>query len=64
MSTGWSNEETFKFIELYQNHPVIWNPKHGHHKDKNKVGTYKFRYLCNGIKSYYHRNSQFINEIF
>ncbi|CAG4985547.1 unnamed protein product [Parnassius apollo] len=37
MTTGWSNEETFKFIELCQNQPVIWNPKHKYHKDKNKV---------------------------
>ncbi|CAG5040406.1 unnamed protein product [Parnassius apollo] len=37
MTTAWSNEETFKFIELYQNQPVIWNPKHKYHKDKNKV---------------------------
>lgn len=33
----WTNELTFKFLELYQNEPVIWNPKLNHHKDKKKV---------------------------
>ncbi|KAG5878354.1 hypothetical protein JTB14_008714 [Gonioctena quinquepunctata] len=36
-SAKWSNDETFKFIELYQNEPAIWNPKNKHHKDKNAV---------------------------
>ncbi|XP_063549221.1 uncharacterized protein LOC134756322 [Cydia strobilella] len=34
---GWTNAETFQFIEMYQNEPCIWNPKHKHHKDKIKV---------------------------
>lgn len=33
----WTNELTFKFLELYQNEPVIWNPKLNHHKDKKKI---------------------------
>ncbi|XP_063617096.1 uncharacterized protein LOC134790196 [Cydia splendana] len=33
----WTNEETALFIEMYQNEPCIWNPKHQHHKDKIKV---------------------------
>jgi len=32
----WTNELTFKFLELYQNEPVIWNLKLNHHKDKKK----------------------------
>ncbi|XP_072385252.1 uncharacterized protein [Diabrotica undecimpunctata] len=37
MSLSWTNEETFKFIELYQSQPSIWDPKNELHKDKNKV---------------------------
>lgn len=36
---SWSNEVTFEFIDLYRNEPVIWNPRHEFHKDKNKVST-------------------------
>ncbi|XP_053623245.1 uncharacterized protein LOC128682527 [Plodia interpunctella] len=39
MANGWTNEETFKFIELYQSSPEIWNPKQKHHKDKVKVNN-------------------------
>lgn len=35
---SWSNDDTFKFIELYQSEPTIWDPKHLQHKDKKKVG--------------------------
>lgn len=37
MTCEWSNELTLKFLELYQNEPVIWDPNHSHHKDKKKV---------------------------
>ncbi|KAH9630851.1 hypothetical protein HF086_009082 [Spodoptera exigua] len=37
MSISWSNEETFKFIDLYQSEPAIWDPNNALHKDKNKV---------------------------
>lgn len=35
--SGWTNSETFTFIELYKKEACIWNPKHKHHKDKVKV---------------------------
>ncbi|XP_061708343.1 uncharacterized protein LOC133518684 [Cydia pomonella] len=34
---GWTNTETFQFIEMYQNEPCVWNPKHKHYKDKIRV---------------------------
>ncbi|KAJ8713593.1 hypothetical protein PYW07_013963 [Mythimna separata] len=34
---SWSNEETFKFIDLYKRETLIWNPKHEHYKDRTKV---------------------------
>ncbi|XP_028173206.1 uncharacterized protein LOC114362137 [Ostrinia furnacalis] len=37
MSTAWSNEETFKFIDLYQSEPAIWDSNNALHKEKNKV---------------------------
>ncbi|RVE44688.1 hypothetical protein evm_010646 [Chilo suppressalis] len=33
----WSTDKTFKFIELYQNEPAIWNSKNRHHKEKSVV---------------------------
>ncbi|CAF4947230.1 unnamed protein product [Pieris macdunnoughi] len=40
MSISWSNEETFKFIDLYQSEPALWDPNNALHKDKNKVNDY------------------------
>ncbi|CAF4817082.1 unnamed protein product [Pieris macdunnoughi] len=37
MSISWSNEETFKFIDLYQSEPALWDLNTALHKDKNKV---------------------------
>lgn len=33
----WTNELTLEFLELYENEPVIWNPKMKEHKNRNKV---------------------------
>ncbi len=33
----WNNELVMKFLELYQNEPSIWDPKHPLHKNKMKV---------------------------
>jgi hypothetical protein len=35
----WSNEDIFKFIELYKSEPVIWDPKNASHSDRNKVNS-------------------------
>lgn len=35
--SDWSNENTLKFLKLYQNESIIWDPKHGCHKDRQKV---------------------------
>nr|CAI5823347.1 unnamed protein product [Callosobruchus analis] len=32
-----TNEETFKFLELYQAENCAWNPKNKYHKNKNVV---------------------------
>ncbi|XP_025424207.1 uncharacterized protein LOC112693382 isoform X2 [Sipha flava] len=32
----WSNELTLKFLELYKNEPVVWDPTHSCHKDRKK----------------------------
>ncbi|XP_050424209.1 uncharacterized protein LOC126835579 [Adelges cooleyi] len=37
MTCEWTNEFTLKFLELYQNEPVIWDPVHSLHKDKKKI---------------------------
>lgn len=36
----WNSEEVLNFIDLYQNEPIIWNPKHEQHKNKNKVSNW------------------------
>lgn len=33
----WTNELTLKFLELFENEPVIWNPRIPDHKNRNKV---------------------------
>lgn len=33
----WSEAETFQFLELFQKEPIIWDPKHKHHKNNQKV---------------------------
>ncbi|GBP12664.1 hypothetical protein EVAR_10312_1 [Eumeta japonica] len=33
----WSNEKTFKFIELLAGEPAIWDPKNKQYKLKHKV---------------------------
>ncbi|XP_047518168.1 uncharacterized protein LOC125058185 [Pieris napi] len=33
----WSQDETFKFIELFQKERIIWDPKHKCHKNSQKV---------------------------
>nr|CAI5858910.1 unnamed protein product [Callosobruchus analis] len=32
-----TNEETFKFLELYQAESCLWNPKNKYHRNKNVV---------------------------
>ncbi|XP_072948155.1 uncharacterized protein [Epargyreus clarus] len=34
---AWSNEDTFKFLDMYQNEPDIWDPKSKNYKDRIKV---------------------------
>lgn len=33
--TEWSNELTLEFIEHYEKHPILWNPNHAGHKNRN-----------------------------
>jgi len=33
----WSNELIIEFLHLYEQEPIIWNPKHEKHKDRNAV---------------------------
>ncbi|KAJ8973885.1 hypothetical protein NQ317_019298 [Molorchus minor] len=33
----WSNETVFKFLECYENEPVIWNASLPNHKNRNDV---------------------------
>lgn len=33
----WSNEMTIRFMDLYQSHSILWDPKHGYYKDRVKV---------------------------
>nr|CAI5831834.1 unnamed protein product [Callosobruchus analis] len=33
----WSQERTLIFLEGYQAEPVVWDPKHKDHKDRNKT---------------------------
>ncbi|KAF0705177.1 MADF domain-containing protein, partial [Aphis craccivora] len=32
----WSNELILEFLDLYEQEPCIWNPKHPHHKKQIK----------------------------
>ncbi|GBM33444.1 hypothetical protein AVEN_55773-1 [Araneus ventricosus] len=33
----WGTETVMEFLNLYQREPVIWNPRHPHHKDREQV---------------------------
>ncbi len=33
----WSNDEVIEFLQLYESHPQIWNPRHPDHKNRNIV---------------------------
>lgn len=33
----WTTEMTLEFIELYEKNPVLWDPKHIHHKNRNHL---------------------------
>lgn len=33
----WSNELIMEFLQLYDQEPCIWNPKHTNHKIRNSV---------------------------
>ncbi|XP_046976219.1 uncharacterized protein LOC124542299 [Vanessa cardui] len=33
----WTNETVLRFLELYQTHPCIWDPKHRSHKNKTRL---------------------------
>lgn len=33
----WNNELILEFINLFENHPVLWNPKHPKHKNRNHL---------------------------
>lgn len=37
--TNMSNDETFKFLDLYQVENCLWNPKNKSHKNKKMVST-------------------------
>uniref|UniRef100_A0A0A9W1X7 Serine/threonine-protein kinase atg1 n=1 Tax=Lygus hesperus TaxID=30085 RepID=A0A0A9W1X7_LYGHE len=36
-SNRWSHQLQLDFLEAYQSEPVIWDPKHGEHKDRRKI---------------------------
>lgn len=31
----WNNDLIMEFIQLYESYPILWNPKHPHHKNRN-----------------------------
>lgn len=33
----WTNESVIQFLEEYQTEPVIWDPQHPDHRNRNKV---------------------------
>ncbi|XP_050360316.1 uncharacterized protein LOC126780094 [Nymphalis io] len=33
----WTNETVMRFLELYQTHPCIWDPKHRSHRNKTRL---------------------------
>lgn len=33
----WSNNLVLEFISLYENHAVLWDPKHRNHKNRNRL---------------------------
>lgn len=35
----WTNEMTSRFVDLYQAHSILWDPKHRCHKDRVKVNN-------------------------
>lgn len=44
----WSNEVTLEFIRLYEQHPVIWNPKDVQHKNRNLVAD-AWQDICDSL---------------
>lgn len=35
----WSNENTLEFLDLYKEHPVIWNHANGDHQNRQAVAN-------------------------
>lgn len=33
----WSSDQIFEFLDLYQAQPVLWNPKHPLHRNRNGI---------------------------
>ena len=33
----WNTELIMEFINLYEKHPVLWDPKHSNHKNRNSL---------------------------
>ncbi|XP_055639010.1 uncharacterized protein LOC129777009 isoform X2 [Toxorhynchites rutilus septentrionalis] len=33
----WSNELILDFIQLYEMHPILWDPRHKYHKNRNRL---------------------------
>lgn len=34
---GWTHGSILKFLELYRNEPVLWDPTHAYHKDNEQI---------------------------
>lgn len=34
---SWSNDNIIEFLNLFEQEPIIWNPRHPGHKDRNAV---------------------------
>ncbi|CAB3249519.1 unnamed protein product [Arctia plantaginis] len=58
MATNMSNEETFKFIELYQSENCLWNPKNKYHKNKNINDSWKRIADTMGVRREIHTNGE------
>ncbi|KAL7644892.1 UNVERIFIED_CONTAM: hypothetical protein RMT77_004709 [Armadillidium vulgare] len=37
MEWSWSNELVLQFLDLYENEPILWNPSHYQHKNREEI---------------------------
>ncbi|XP_017768815.1 PREDICTED: uncharacterized protein LOC108556957 isoform X2 [Nicrophorus vespilloides] len=33
----WSNDTVMRFLDIYENESIVWDPSHAHHKNRNEV---------------------------